>query len=115
MSKVDPFVYPIPKELTKDKETRDFFEYLVRWAHDIWVRTGGGSDTIEDTEDSINHSINGQVASLRIAVEEMQIIVASKSETASLRQAIDDLMLLSNNKAELTALRQRISDLELQQ
>lgn len=47
MAKVDPFIYPIPKELQKDKETRVFFEYLVRHLHDNWVRTGSGDDAIE--------------------------------------------------------------------
>ena len=45
-TKVDPFVYPIPPELLKDKETRVFFEYLVRWSHDMWVRSGAGSDDL---------------------------------------------------------------------
>ena len=45
-TKVDPFVFPIPKELLKDKSTREFFEYLVRWAHDMWVRSGAGDDAI---------------------------------------------------------------------
>ena len=49
MAKVDPFLHPIPPALTQDKQTRDFFEYFVRWAHDIWQRTGGGSDAVSDT------------------------------------------------------------------
>lgn len=48
MAKVDPFLHRIPPALTQDKQTRDFFEYFVRWAHDIWQRTGGGSDAISD-------------------------------------------------------------------
>jgi hypothetical protein len=48
MAKVDPFLHPIPKELLKDAETRNFFEYFVRWAHDIWIRTGGGNDAVAD-------------------------------------------------------------------
>ena len=48
MAKVDPFLHPIPRELLKDAETRNFFEYFVRWAHDIWIRTGGGNDDVAD-------------------------------------------------------------------
>lgn len=44
--KVDPFVIPIPPSLNKEPETRKYFEYLNRWAHDMWVRSGGGTDTI---------------------------------------------------------------------
>jgi hypothetical protein len=47
--KVDPFLLPIPKKLQEDSETRGFFEYFIRWAHDITQRTGGGTDAIADT------------------------------------------------------------------
>lgn len=49
MSKVDPFIHPIPKKLRNDPELRGFFEYFVRWAHDMWVRSGGGNDLIDST------------------------------------------------------------------
>jgi hypothetical protein len=45
-TKVDPFVIPIPPSLNKDPETRKYFEYLNRWAHDMWVRSGGGADVV---------------------------------------------------------------------
>ena len=46
--KVDPFVAPIPLKILRDNELRPFFEYLVRWAHDIWIRTGGATDEVEE-------------------------------------------------------------------
>jgi hypothetical protein len=45
-TKVDPFVIPIPPSLNKDPETRKYFEYLNRWAHDMWIRSGGGTDAV---------------------------------------------------------------------
>lgn len=45
-TKVDPFVIPIPTSLNKDPETRKYFEYLNRWAHDMWVRSGAGTDVV---------------------------------------------------------------------
>ena len=45
-TKVDPFVIPIPLALNKDAETRKYFEYLNRWAHDMWVRSGAGDDNL---------------------------------------------------------------------
>lgn len=48
--KVDPFLLPIPKKLLRDPELRPFFEYFVRWAHDIWLRTGGGDDAISELQ-----------------------------------------------------------------
>ena len=48
MTQVDPFVYPIPKRFQDDPEVRAYFEYFSRWAHDMWLRTGGSSDNISD-------------------------------------------------------------------
>ncbi len=45
-TQVDPFVIPIPRSLTQDPETRKYFEYLNRWAHDMWVRSGAGDDKL---------------------------------------------------------------------
>ena len=46
---VDPFIHPIPKKILSDPDLRPFFEYFVRWAHDMWRRTGGGDDEVSDT------------------------------------------------------------------
>lgn len=46
---VDPFIYPLPRKIQDDPELRGFFEYFVKWAHQIWKRTGGGDDLISDT------------------------------------------------------------------
>lgn len=47
---VDPFLIPIPKSLLQDKETRTYFEYQNRFLHDLWQRTGGGTDTVDDNQ-----------------------------------------------------------------
>lgn len=54
MTIVDPRIYPIPLALQKDPEVRKYFEDLERWAHDMWVRTGGGSDAIAPTVSDTN-------------------------------------------------------------
>ncbi len=46
MADVDPFMVQIPPKLMEDKETREFFEYFVRWAHDMWIRSGAGDDAV---------------------------------------------------------------------
>jgi len=48
MAKVDPFVIPIPKALHTDPEVRFYHEYLNKFLHDLWIRTGGGNDDIRD-------------------------------------------------------------------
>lgn len=46
MAQVDPFVINIPKKIVDDPELFPFFDYFVRWAHDMWVRTGAGDDDV---------------------------------------------------------------------
>lgn len=48
--RVDPFIAPIPRKILNDPELRPFFEYFIRWAHDLWIRTGGGDDAVESTQ-----------------------------------------------------------------
>ena len=50
MAQADPFLHPIPQKILLDPELKPFFEYFVRWAHDIWVRSGGGDDSIISIE-----------------------------------------------------------------
>ena len=54
MTRVDPFVQPIPAAFLKDKDVRAYFEYLNRHLHDNWVRTGGGNDAIAPTVSDSN-------------------------------------------------------------
>ena len=48
MAQVDPFLLPIPKALLKDAEVRSYFEYMSRFLHDLWVRSGAGDDFVAD-------------------------------------------------------------------
>ena len=45
--KVDPFIITIPEELKKSPELEYFFDYFTRWAHDMWVRSGGGESKLD--------------------------------------------------------------------
>lgn len=47
MSNVDPFIIELPLKIVNDPELRPYFEYLNRFLHDTWVRTGGGVDLFE--------------------------------------------------------------------
>lgn len=46
MAKVDPRLEQIPKALQQDSEQRKYFENLERFLHDLWVRSGGATDTL---------------------------------------------------------------------
>lgn len=48
MTDVDPFIHPIPPEFLQKHETRAWVEYLHRFLHDLWQRTGGGDDVIQE-------------------------------------------------------------------
>jgi hypothetical protein len=50
MAKVDPFIQPIPDQFSRDPVLRPYYEYLHRFLHDIWYRTGGSEDFIENAE-----------------------------------------------------------------
>ena len=46
MSNVDPFVVQWPRKWTDDPEIGPVIDYLNRFLHDIFIRTGGGDDII---------------------------------------------------------------------
>lgn len=52
MSNLNPFTQPIPSVWREDRELRSWVEYLNRFLHDIWVRTGGGDDAIANLENN---------------------------------------------------------------
>ena len=51
MAKVDPFVVQWPRAWMADDEIRPVIEYLNRYLHDLFIRTGGGDDAIESLEE----------------------------------------------------------------
>lgn len=54
LAKVDPFVIQWPQKWMADSEIRPVIEYLNRFLHDLFLRTGGGDDVIETSEDQTN-------------------------------------------------------------
>ncbi len=49
-TRVDPFLIPIPRKILEDRESRVYFEYLNRFLHDLWTRTGGGNDDVAESQ-----------------------------------------------------------------
>lgn len=45
---VDPFQQPIPPALQQDPEVRSYFEFLAKFNHDMWLRSGGGIGVIPE-------------------------------------------------------------------
>lgn len=48
MAQVDP-LYPVPAKLANDPEAGPYFQFLHRFLHDLWNRTGGGNDLVDST------------------------------------------------------------------
>ena len=70
MADVDPRLQQIPKELQQDFNVRVYFEELERFLHDLWVRTGGGTDTVESA--AIEEKYPWPTAQLASEVKEFQ-------------------------------------------
>ena len=50
MSNLDPFVVEWPAKWVQDPEIGPVLVYLNRFLHDLFLRTGGGEDLIENIE-----------------------------------------------------------------
>ena len=86
MAQVDPFLLPIPKALLRDAETRAYFEYMSRFLHDLWVRSGAGDDFISDQ--SVRDSYPWE-----------------KAEDVEKEASISDLLAFSQNNEDSRAYR----------
>ncbi len=53
MASVDPFVIQWPRQWMEDDEIRPVIEYLNRFLHDLFIRTGGGDDSVSDSDSDI--------------------------------------------------------------
>ena len=98
MANVDPFVIRWPKKWESDPELRDVLRYLNRFLHDLWIRTGGGPDlieegleAIEDLQDQIN-VINDRLDAIDIRLDLIEAdIVALYALVAALDVRVTDL------------------------
>ena len=99
MAKVDPFIIPIPRKLLSDPELAGYFIYLNRWAHDIWVRTGAGSDDVQNINavkryrPNLSHVDDRSiiVTSSNYTTAGDQTIIATGSITITLNTSPDDM------------------------
>ena len=68
-NKVDPFVIQWPQKWSNDPETAPTLKYLNRFLHDLWIRSGGGADFINEIE------LDVEVINARLDVIEAELIV----------------------------------------
>jgi len=53
-NRVDPRIEQIPKAFLEKEDSRNYFENLERFLHDVYVKLGAGSDPIAATESDSN-------------------------------------------------------------
>lgn len=117
MTQVDPFIIQIPRELQDTREKRAFFEYLVRWCQDIWLRTGGSNDAIATIDDTLNAQDSRNLPEVRNLTKKVNAIQTeldrANTEIAILRKKINQMTEQNTITAELKRITARIDALEL--
>lgn len=56
MANVDPFVIQWPQKWVEDPEIGPVVHYLNRFLHDMFLRSGGGEDLLDSTEQALTSS-----------------------------------------------------------
>lgn len=72
-TRVDPFLIPIPRKILEDRESRVYFEYLNRFLHDLWARTGGGNDDVAESQIGELYEPGIQVSNADELIEDLEI------------------------------------------
>lgn len=100
-NKVDPFVIQWPRQWIADAEIAPTIKYLNRFLHDLWIRTGGGEDLIDEavtgsvTESGAvarQRAILNQLANRVQCLEERSAESATLSKLAAINRRIDELI-----------------------
>lgn len=117
MADVDPFVAPIPRKFLEDPETRPFFEYLNRFLHDLFIRTGGGDDAIEAIEEvAAAEADTSRLFSTIRTLERRVMDLEASNDTDALNAKIAKLNQLVNSLIDdlLDAIKANEPDRELE-
>lgn len=92
MSQVDPFIQPIPRQFREDRELRNWTEYLNRFLHDIWVRTGAGDDAIDSGEKIELYDPGIETNNNAERIEDLELDIEPDNAVEAL-QLIDDMQM----------------------
>jgi len=113
MARVDPFVIQWPRKWTSDPEIGPVVQYLNRFLHDMFIRSGGSIDLGEGTLDTVES--NDNMIAMIIANQE-----SIKKRLDSLESDIIPVQINSVRDIELSPvvdlnkINARLNDLEVQ-
>lgn len=84
MALVDPFIQPLPPKIANDPELAPWFQYLSKFCHDLWVRTGSGTDSIADAAQTTGDTFTGDInlSASVLKVDGTQVITAQQAAVA---------------------------------
>jgi hypothetical protein len=93
MSNVNPpTALKIPAKLLADKELRVYFEQRDFIQYQLWLRTGGGNDAIEDTENGELYEPGIQTSNADELIEELE----NEGVTPSIVQPVEVISVLAD-------------------
>ena len=98
--KVDPFIQPIPRAWSQDRELRSYIEYLHRFLFDLWSRTGGGDDQISSAQAQEKYPWDLTAPSDAPGIGSLYGSIASESEAST-----DSAIVYSTDTVEIDRLR----------
>lgn len=91
MARTDPFIIPLPHSLANDPETGPWFQYTQKFLHDLWQRTGAGSDLIDGAAQlTANQTFSGTVtftgginlSGISLQIDGTQVLTVQQSAVA---------------------------------
>jgi hypothetical protein len=92
LANADPFVIQWPDKWMTDNEIRPVIEYLNRYLHDMFIRSGGGDDILEklELESSVANIAMLSAVFKRISdLEATQTLSESVGVNAAIKSTID--------------------------
>ena len=120
MALVDPFIQPIPEKWRNDPELRAYIEYLHRFLHDLWQRTGGANDIVESSDldlTDLRADVDDNTADIAtnassIAINSADIAANIASITTNSTNIATNTASILVNSARITSNDDDISDLQ---
>lgn len=101
MANVDPFVIQWPQQWVEDPEIGPVVNYLNKFLHDLFLRTGGGSDLIEEADEKITAN-NSRVSRNAARIDSLEFVRFRVVEVTADYTAQPFEIVICNNVVPIT-------------